>query len=99
MSIGPLEWPITSIDWRIIPAYALGAVILYFTVRLVAIPLKQTVRLAANAAVGLVILLLFNYVGGNFGFHVPLNPVTALVAGMLGIPGVGLMVALQHVVL
>lgn len=87
-----------SFDWRAFLAYVLGAVILYVALRLAATPVKETLRLAFNVAVGVVLLLFFNLVGGYFGLHVPLNPVTAAVAGLLGLPGVGLMVALQHVV-
>lgn len=87
-----------AIDWRVILAYALGFFILYMATRLLATPLKATLRLVVNVAVGVVVLLLFNLAGGYFGLYVPLNPVTALVAGLLGIPGLGLMVALQYVV-
>ena len=102
MDLGILaEWrlalPQVSIDWRVWLAYALGVLILYLAFRLAATPLKEAVRIAFNVAAGIVILLLFNLVGGFFGLHVPLNPVTAAVAGLLGIPGVGLLVALQHV--
>ena len=98
--LSELRFPVLdlSFDWRVFLAYVLGVLILYMAVRLVATPLKETLRLVVNVAVGIVMLLFFNLIGGYFGLHVPLNPVTALVAGLLGVPGVGLMVALQYVV-
>jgi len=83
-------------DWRVLLAYALGLLLLYLGARLVSAPVKQALRIVVNIAAGIVMLLLFNLLGRYFGIHVPLNPVTALVAGLLGVPGIGLMVALQY---
>jgi len=42
-------------------------------------------------------LLLLNFVGGYFGLHIALNPVTALVVGFLGVPGVVLLLVLRYI--
>lgn len=85
-----------SIDWRVVVAYGLGVLLVYLFARLLVLPLKLTLQLIGNAVVGVVLLFLFNLVGGFWGFHLPLNPVTAVVAGFLGLPGVALLFALKY---
>ena len=48
-----------------------------------------------NIVVGGLLLLLVNYIGGNFGFVIPLNWITALIVGILGIPGLITLVVLK----
>lgn len=84
------------IDWRVVAAYGVGVLLVYALARLLALPLKFTLQLIANAVVGVVLLLLFNLIGGFWGYRLPLNPLTAVVAGFLGIPGVLLLFALKY---
>lgn len=86
----------TSIDWRVLAAYGVGVLLLYALARLLALPLKFTFQLIANAVVGVVLLLTFNLIGAFWGYRLPLNPLTAVVAGFLGIPGVLLLFALRY---
>lgn len=66
-----------------------GAIIaLAIIVKLLAWPLKKILKLAINVAIGVGLLFLFNYFGGTWvGFIVPINWITALIVGLLGIPG------------
>lgn len=86
-------------DFQVIAAYLFGILLLYVLARLLFVPLKYIGRLLLNAVIGLLLLLLFNWIGGYFGLHLAINPVTALVAGFLGVPGVILLAVLRHVVL
>lgn len=52
-------------------------------------------RLLARSAAGMLLLWLFNLVGGLAGMHVGLNLLTGLTVGMLGLPGFGLILLLQ----
>ena len=45
---------------------------------------------------GLVLLFVFNFIGGFFDFALGVNAVNALVAGILGIPGLVLLVLIQN---
>lgn len=54
--------------------------------------LKWGLRLALNAGAGLVGLSLINTVPS---IMIPINAVTVLIAGILGIPGIGLLVLLE----
>ena len=42
------------------------------------------------------LLFIFNFIGGFFDFSLGINTVNALVAGILGIPGVILLVLIQN---
>ncbi|NLO22196.1 MAG: pro-sigmaK processing inhibitor BofA [Syntrophomonadaceae bacterium] len=70
-------------------------VILYFIAQLFFKPIKLLWKLIFNSAVGLIILLLINVIGTSFAFMIPVNLITILIAGFLGIPGVLLLVCFQ----
>lgn len=86
-------------DFHIIAAYLFGLILLLVLARLLYVPLRLIGRLVINAFVGLFLLVLFNTIGGLVGLHIALNPVTALVVGFLGIPGVVVLFVIRHVVL
>ncbi len=57
-------------------------------VKLLAWPIKKIMGLVINIAIGIVLLFLFNMYGaGILGFVLPINWITALIVGVLGIPG------------
>lgn len=68
-------------------AYALGMLIVYFTGRFLLVPLKWIVRMILNSVVGGIVILLINYFGASLGMLLPLNPITAAIIGILGVPG------------
>ncbi len=70
--------------------------ILYFVLKVFLKPIQLLWKLALNSAVGLVLLMIFNYVAGYFAFFIPVNLITILIAGFLGVPGVLLLVAFQY---
>ena len=60
-------------------------------------PLGRLFRLAARSAVGLEVLALFSQVGQFIGVSLGVNLVNALILGVLGVPGFGLLLMLQWV--
>ncbi len=56
---------------------------------------KRVLELIINAILGLVILWLLNTFGASLGINIPLNIITALVVGVLGVPGVIILVLLN----
>lgn len=46
--------------------------------------------------IGAVFLFFLNTLGGQIGIHVPINFVTSAVAGLLGIPGVAALAAIDY---
>jgi len=64
-------------------------------IKLLKTPIKWALKLGLNMLSGLVLLFIFNFIGGFFDFTLGLNLVNALVAGVLGIPGVILLVLIK----
>ena len=60
-------------------------------------PLGWLGRLAARTAVGLGALWLLSWTGGLLGLRLGVNLTNALVLGTLGMPGFGLLAALEWV--
>ncbi|OGO77183.1 MAG: SigmaK-factor processing regulatory BofA [Clostridiales bacterium GWB2_37_7] len=69
---------------------AIGAV--YILGMLLVLPIKLIVRLVINGVIGALALIVFNVFGSYIGVTIGVNPITALIAGFLGIPGVLLMI-------
>jgi len=44
-------------------------------------------KASLHIIIGAIILFLFNLIGQLIQFEIPLNPITALIVGLLGIPG------------
>ena len=73
-----------------------GAVLLLFLLGKIFLwPLQLILKLVVSSVIGGVILLAVNLVAGAIGLVlIPLNLITALVVGVLGIPGVILLLVL-----
>jgi len=74
--------------------YAVGLLVLYILVRTVVVPVRALGSAAYHLLVGGAMLWIVNLVGSLAGFHLALNPVSALLAGYLGIPGLVLLAAM-----
>ncbi|WP_455803891.1 pro-sigmaK processing inhibitor BofA family protein [Clostridium butyricum] len=68
-----------------------GIVALFLCIKL----LKWPIKILINGIIGVVLLYVVNIITANLGvigihtnFVLPINPITALIAGFLGIPGV-----------
>lgn len=60
-------------------------------------PAARLLRLVLRSSMGLAVLALFSQVGHLIGVKLGINVVNALVLGVLGIPGFGLLLMLQWV--
>lgn len=80
-----------SVSWLAVALLALSVLALLHR------PLGRLIRLAARSAVGLAALALFSQVGQFIGVSLGVNLVNALVLGVLGVPGFGLLLMLQWV--
>ncbi|MBP2651627.1 MAG: sigmaK-factor processing regulatory protein BofA [Firmicutes bacterium] len=86
-SIPGISW-----DINVIIAYIFGIFLIYLVGKIFVMPIKFVFRLIYNAIIGGIMLWVVNFIGGYFDFIVAINPITALVAGILGIPGVVLLI-------
>ncbi len=85
-------------DLNIVMAFVLGLLLLYLVGRVMVVPVKLIMKLLVNGIVGGLVLLVINYFGAFLNFHIPLNPVTALTVGFLGIPGIVLLIVIQQII-
>ena len=79
---------------------ALGLVLLFLIVvclRLFAAPLKLALKVAFNSALGFGALWLLNLTTSVTGLSLGLNWFNAIVIGILGVPGFGLLLLVQWV--
>ncbi|MCG0275961.1 MAG: pro-sigmaK processing inhibitor BofA family protein [Thermosediminibacteraceae bacterium] len=86
-----------QLDIGAILAYAFGLLMLYVIGRVLLGPIKLVLQLIYNAVIGGLILLILNFIGNYVGLHIALNPLTALVVGFLGVPGILLLIILKNV--
>lgn len=70
--------------------------LLWLLISIIRLPVKLFFKLLLNMLSGLALLFVFNFIGGFFDFALGINAVNALVAGVLGIPGVVLLVLIQN---
>lgn len=69
--------------------------LLLLLIKIIKAPFKLLGKIILNMLTGLVMLFIFNYIGGLFGFTLGINALNALVAGILGIPGIILLVLVK----
>ena len=72
----------------IIAAYAVGILLIFLFGRSLVVPLQIVLKLVYNGLVGGLVLWLINLVGSPMGFSLPITVWTALLVGLLGLPGV-----------
>ena len=63
--------------------------------RLLLLPIKAVLKLGLHSGCGFLCLWLLNTVAPFTGIEFPMNAVTVLTAGFLGIPGIGLLAVLS----
>ncbi len=80
---------------NIIIAALMLLVVLYIIIQVFLKPVKLVWKLLMNSIVGIILLLLSNYIGAYFAFALPINIITVLIAGFLGIPGIILLACFQ----
>lgn len=76
-----------STEIGILLAYALGIFALYVVGYMFLVPLKILMRLVINSVAGAVAILAINWIGAFWGFHISLNILSAVIVGILGVPG------------
>ncbi len=72
-----------------------AAIAVLVVAKLLAWPVKKIMKLAINIVLGVILIYLVNTFGVNIGISIPFNIVTALVAGILGVPGVILLIIIN----
>ncbi|MED4980757.1 pro-sigmaK processing inhibitor BofA family protein [Geobacillus stearothermophilus] len=76
---------------------ALIAVLLVVSARLKA--LRFIGHAAIRLIVGALALFAINAIGGQFSIHIPINLITSLVCGFLGLPGAAALIVIDQYIL
>ncbi|HHW01841.1 MAG TPA: pro-sigmaK processing inhibitor BofA [Thermoanaerobacterales bacterium] len=85
------------IDYAAVIAYAFGLILLYMIGRVLIVPLRIVLKLVYNAIIGGVVLVILNFLGGYVGLYIAINPITALLVGFLGVPGIILLLVIKYI--
>ncbi|NCC67250.1 MAG: pro-sigmaK processing inhibitor BofA [Clostridia bacterium] len=83
-------------DTGTIIAIVIAGLIVWLLIKLLKTPLRWAWKLLIHAASGVIILFLTNLLGGVFCFSLDITWLNAIVAGVLGFPGVLLLLAFKY---
>lgn len=73
-----------------------GALFLMIAGHFLMRPIRWVFKIAFNSLLGLIMLWGTNLIGESIGFTLPINLVSALIVGFLGIPGLILLIVLRY---
>lgn len=73
-----------------------GVLLLVLLGKLFRTSIKWALKLLFNAVIGFAALLLLNYVGAPLGLSLNLNWFNAIITGILGVPGVILLLLIKY---
>jgi inhibitor of the pro-sigma K processing machinery len=80
----------------IIALIAVGIGLLTILFKLLKTPLRWAMKLLLNAVVGFVALFVLNFFGSFIGLSLGVNWLNAIVTGVLGVPGVILLLLVKY---
>jgi inhibitor of the pro-sigma K processing machinery len=78
-------------------AVVICVILVVLVFKLLKTPLKWAFKLLLNAIGGFIALVILNFFGAIFGLTLPINLVNCLVTGILGLPGVILLLLVKYV--
>ena len=81
-----------GIEVGVFLAYAFAVLMVYLCGKFLLIPLRLMGRFLLSSLLGGVALILLNYFGSGWGIFVPVNLATAVIAGVLGLPGMVMLI-------
>lgn len=71
-------------------------IILFIFFKIIGSSMKWIVKLLIHAVAGLIVLFVVNIFGGIIGITLDLNLINAIVTGILGMPGVILLLVIKY---
>ena len=76
-------------------ALAVGLSLIGLLIKILKGPMKLALKVFLHALMGFVFLFIFNFLGAWVGLNIPMTWPSAIVTGVLGVPGVVLLLILQ----
>ena len=86
-------------DFKMLIVYIACIIGIFIIGKIFIVPIKVIMKLILNTILGAILLYIINIIGASFNFHIGINLITTLVTGILGIPGVILLILLQIFIL
>ena len=86
-------------DVKMLIVYIACIIGIFIIGKIFIVPIKVIMKLILNTILGAILLYIINLIGASFNFHIGINLITTLVTGILGIPGVILLILLQIFIL
>jgi len=83
------------LDTNTIIIYSACIITILIVGKIFLFPIKKILKLIINSIFGGIIIYVINFFGTVFNFHIGLNIVTSVFVGILGIPGVILLIIIQ----
>ena len=77
-----------SVEMGVFLTFGGTLILLFLFGKTLLIPLKIVLKMIVNSLMGGILLVVFNAVGSSLGLMIPMNFVNAVIVGLLGIPGV-----------
>ena len=77
--------------------FVFGFIFVLIICKIFVMPVKRIIKLILNSLLGVAFIYIINYFGSNYGFHLGINWWTMFVSGILGIPGVILLIVLKYI--
>ncbi len=78
-----------------IVTYLACLTILFIIGKVLAVPIKKILKLIGNSILGAILLYFINIIGQAFEFHIGINVITSIIVGILGVPGVILLIIVK----
>ena len=75
---------------------SVGIFLLSLTFRLLSKPIGWILKLLLHAVLGYIALFIFNFIGAWAGISLGLNFLNAVITGLLGVPGVILLLLVKY---
>ncbi len=75
--------------------YVFCIIIIIVVAKVFVMPAKRIGKLLINSILGIALINAINYFGIKYGFHLGINWWTIVISGLLGIPGVILIIFLR----
>ncbi|HZG82863.1 pro-sigmaK processing inhibitor BofA family protein [Brevibacillus panacihumi] len=83
-----------SVEW-IIGLVIVGIMLLIAASKSVARPVRWIGFAAMQVVIGAILLFFANLIGEMASFHIPINPITAMLVGFLRLPGLAALIVIK----
>lgn len=83
-----------SVEW-IIGLVIVGIMLLIAASKSVARPVRWIGFAAMQVVIGAILLFFVNLIGEMASFHIPINPITAMLVGFLRLPGLAALIVIK----